>query len=96
MGRTEQMAQLLCETRSAGAVYRVIRAPDGHLLIQEAQARKRRSYRIRPGEWERIRAASEAARGEVAQAVYHEARLRRKARKRATGGNNGDQLVSSH
>jgi hypothetical protein len=87
------MAELLFEAQQDGVFYRVIRGNGRHLLIQEELGGCRRSYRISRQEYERLFTANEAERVKLAKDIYHQARLRRKARKRAIGGNGSDELV---
>lgn len=89
------MAELLLEAQQDGVFYRVIRGNGRHLLIQEELGGCRRSYRISQQVYERLFTANEAERVKLAKDIFHQARLRRKARKRAIGGNRRDQLVST-
>lgn len=74
--------ELVLEYRAGGGLtYRVLRDRARHLLVQECQEQRRRSYRIRRAELEAI--MQEPCR---IVDVYHQARLRRKARRRANGG----------
>jgi len=87
------MAEVFFEAQQDGVFYRVIRGNGSHLLIQEERGGCRRSHRISQKEYERLITEHEAGRVKVARDIFHQARLRRKARKRASGGNGSDQLV---
>lgn len=79
------MAEVLLTFTINNATYRVLRNGHGRLLVQEQSRRFCRSYRITKAELEQLQS--------LVLDTYHQARLRRKARKRANGGDNGDQLV---
>ncbi|MBU4532182.1 MAG: hypothetical protein KJ650_00800 [Firmicutes bacterium] len=83
------MTQLLFETARGATAYRAILTGDGHFLIQEAQAGRRKSFRINGSILNAIRIAEDPF--AAAADAYHQARLQKQARKRVTGGTGGDR-----
>jgi hypothetical protein len=77
--------QSVFETAKDGVTYKAIVTGDRHLVLQEASADGTRSYRISGRLLDGIRRAEDPFM--AAKDVYHQARLKRKARRnRATGG----------
>lgn len=73
-------AKLIFSTRKGRITFKILTS-NGHLLIQETNAKGTRSYRINKAKFDYILTASNSF--EAARNIYHQSRLEKKARRQA-------------